>query len=64
MTCADGNLAMIERIAAEGIAAIERGDFAFVSGAEGSRALLGRLNARAVDRERLRPPPSSKQSDQ
>jgi antitoxin ParD1/3/4 len=43
-------LAMIEKIAEEGVAAIESGDFTLVSGPDGSRALLDRLNARATRR--------------
>ncbi|MEI9986190.1 MAG: type II toxin-antitoxin system ParD family antitoxin [Aliidongia sp.] len=42
------NLAAIEAVAEEGIAAIERGDYTLVSGPEGSRALLDRLNDRTA----------------
>jgi len=42
------NLAAIEAVAREGIAAIERGDYTLVSGPEGSRALLERWNEPAV----------------
>jgi antitoxin ParD1/3/4 len=48
------SLAVVEKIAKEGIAAIERGDFTVVSGPEGSQALLERLNERAVRRTRRR----------
>lgn len=44
------SLALIEKVAAEGIAAIERGDFTLVSGPDGSQKLLDRLNARAAGR--------------
>jgi antitoxin ParD1/3/4 len=44
------NLAAIEKVAEEGIAAIERGEYSLVSGPEGSRALLDRLNERAAER--------------
>lgn len=37
------NLAVIERVAAQGIAAIERGDYALVRGPDGSKALLDRV---------------------
>lgn len=43
-------LAAIEKVAEEGIAAIENGDFTVVSGRDGSRALLDRLNDRAAAR--------------
>lgn len=39
-------LVMIETIAEQGIASIEKGDFTLISGAEGSKALLDRLNSR------------------
>jgi antitoxin ParD1/3/4 len=42
------SLAVIEKVAEEGVAAIERGDFTVVSGRDGSRALLARLNERAA----------------
>ncbi|TPK85450.1 type II toxin-antitoxin system ParD family antitoxin [Mesorhizobium sp. B2-4-17] len=45
------SLAVIERIAAEGISAIENGDFTLVDGKDASQALLERLNARAVARK-------------
>jgi antitoxin ParD1/3/4 len=48
----NASLAIIEKIAGEGIAAIERGDFTLISGPEGSQALLDRLNARAAERRR------------
>lgn len=44
------SFALIERVAAEGIAAIERGDFTLVSGPDESQELLHRLNARAAGR--------------
>jgi antitoxin ParD1/3/4 len=44
------NLAVIERVAAKGIAAIERGDYALVSGPEGAKALLERVN-KLVDKK-------------
>jgi antitoxin ParD1/3/4 len=44
------SLAVIEKIAEAGITAIESGDFTLVSGPDGSRALLDRLNARAARR--------------
>ena len=50
------SLAVIEKIAMEGIAAIERGDFTLVSGPDGSRALLNRLNARAARRTKASAP--------
>ena len=43
-------LALIEKVAAEGIAAIERDDFTLVSGPDESQGLLHRLNARAAGR--------------
>lgn len=46
------NLAVIEKVAEEGIAAIERGDFTLIDGADDSRALLDRLNERAASRAR------------
>lgn len=46
------SLAVIERVAKEGIAAIERGDFTVVSGPEGSQALRERLNERVARRTR------------
>jgi antitoxin ParD1/3/4 len=45
-------LAVIEKIAEQGIAAIERGDFTLISEPDGSRALLNRLNERAAGRTR------------
>jgi len=42
------NLAAIESIAEEGLAAIERGEFTLVSGPEGARALLDSLNDRTA----------------
>ena len=45
-------LAVIEKIAEQGIAAIERGDFTLISGPDGSRSLLERLNARPASRTR------------
>jgi antitoxin ParD1/3/4 len=44
------SLALIDKVAAEGIAAIERGDFTLVSGPDQSQKLLDRLNARAAGR--------------
>jgi antitoxin ParD1/3/4 len=45
------SLAAIERIAAEGIAAIERGDHILISGSEDRRALLQRwIDGGTVDR--------------
>ncbi|MBI3514088.1 MAG: type II toxin-antitoxin system ParD family antitoxin [Proteobacteria bacterium] len=41
-------LAMIEKVAAEGSAAIARGDYVLVQGPKQSRALLKRLNDRAA----------------
>lgn len=38
------NLAVIERVAAQGIAAIERGDYALVRGPDGAKALLDRVS--------------------
>lgn len=45
------SLAVIEKVAEEGIAAIERGEFTVIRGREGSRALLERLNKRALSRK-------------
>jgi antitoxin ParD1/3/4 len=45
-------LAVIERVAGQGIAAIERGDFTLISGPDESQALLKRLNERARSRTR------------
>ena len=42
------NLAAIEKVAEDGIAAIDDGDFRLVRGRDGSRALLDRLNERAA----------------
>lgn len=42
----DASLAMIAKVAEQGIAAIDKGDFTLVNGSEGSKALLDRLNAR------------------
>jgi antitoxin ParD1/3/4 len=42
------NLAAIEKVAEEGLAAIERGDYTLVTGEEGSRALLDRLIERSI----------------
>jgi antitoxin ParD1/3/4 len=46
------SLAVIEKVAEQGIAAIERGDFTLISGADESQALLKRLNERARSRTR------------
>lgn len=48
------SLAAIEAIAERGTAAIERGEFRLVSGAEGRRSLLDDLNRRASERARTR----------
>jgi antitoxin ParD1/3/4 len=45
------NHLVIDKIAEDGIAAIERGEFTVVRGQEGSRALLERLNQRALSRK-------------
>jgi antitoxin ParD1/3/4 len=50
------SLAVLEKIADEGIAGFDRGDFALVSGPDESRALLDRLNARAAGRARANVP--------
>lgn len=42
--------AAIEKVAQDGIAAIERGEFTVINGRDGSRALLHRLNERALAR--------------
>lgn len=52
ITAEHASLAMIEKIAEEGVAAIEGGDFTLVRGPDGSRALLERLNARAARQTR------------
>lgn len=44
------NLAVIEKVAAEGIAAIDRGEFTLIRDRDGSQALLKRLNERAAHR--------------
>lgn len=44
------SLAVIEKIADQGISAIESGNFTLVNGPDGSKALLDRLNARAAKR--------------
>jgi antitoxin ParD1/3/4 len=49
-------LVVVEKIAQQGIAAIESGDFTLVAGPDGSRALLNRLNARAARRTRASRP--------
>ena len=45
------SLAAIEKVAEDGIAAIEHGEFTVISGRDGSRALLERLNERALSRK-------------
>ena len=55
----DAALAVIEKIAEEGIAAIESGDFILVSGPDDSQALLDRLNARAARRARANGAPKA-----
>ncbi|TPK53006.1 type II toxin-antitoxin system ParD family antitoxin [Mesorhizobium sp. B2-4-19] len=50
ITAEHASLAVLEKIAKTGIAAIESGDFTLVSGPNGSQALLDRLNARASGR--------------
>lgn len=52
------SLALIGKVAEEGSAAIESGDFTVVSGPDGSQALLNRLNARAGRRAATRAPPA------
>lgn len=44
-------VALVERVAEQGMAAIDNGDFTLISGADGSRDLLDRLNARATARK-------------
>jgi antitoxin ParD1/3/4 len=45
-------LAVLEKVAAEGIAAFDRGDFTEIRDRQGSRELLERLNKRAAGRDR------------
>ncbi len=47
-------LAVIEKVAAEGIAAIEAGEYTLIKGREGSKALLERVNEAAVARRTAR----------
>jgi len=42
------SLAAIEKVAAEGAAAIERGEFTRIQTGDGSRSLMARLNERAA----------------
>jgi antitoxin ParD1/3/4 len=44
------SVAVLEKIATEGAAAIERGEFTLISGPSDSRELLDRLNAKASRR--------------
>ncbi len=46
------SLAAIEKVAAEGAAAIERGEFTRVLAGDGARSLLARLNGRAAQGSR------------
>ncbi|GGA92189.1 hypothetical protein GCM10011491_20250 [Brucella endophytica] len=50
------SLAVIEKVAAEGIVAIESGNFTLVSGPEDSQALLDRLKARSAATKRASGP--------
>lgn len=45
------SLAAIQKVAEDGIAAIERGEFTLIGGGAGSSALLQRLNDRAKSRK-------------
>lgn len=59
LSAEQASLAVIDKIAAVGIAAIERGDYTFVTGPDGSQALLQRLNKGAADRKARTSGPSN-----